>query len=808
MFTIPGYTITATIYEGIQTVVYRGYSNQDGQPIIAKILRKEYPDLLEIAKFKHQYEIIKNLTIPGIVKPISLKKHQQLWVLIMEDFGGESLRNILSSEKIGIEKFLHIAIRLSETLGQLHENNIIHKDIKPQNIIIDTIAWIIKITDFSLSSRLAKDDPIISHPNFIEGTLAYMSPEQTGRMNRSIDYRTDFYSLGVTFYEMLTNQLPFQSDDPMELVHSHIAKQPIPPHQQISDIPQAVSEIVMKLLSKNAEDRYQSAFGLKADLEACVSQLQSTGKIENLSLAKYDISDKFQVPQKLYGRESEINSLMAAFERVTLGATEMMLVSGFSGSGKSALVNETHKPIVRQRGYFISGKFDQFKRNVPYASLIQAFQELVRQILTESEEQIAVWKAQLLESLGGNSQIIIDVIPEVELIIGKQASVPELSPGESQNRFNLVFQKFISVFTTKEHPLVLFLDDLQWADSASLRLIHTIMTNSENRYLLMIGAYRDNEINEAHPLRLTLDEIQNLGCIVNRIVLGRLKISDVNLLITETLKCATDKSKSLAELVFQKTDGNPFFLIQFLKSLYEEKLLKFAPLQSPFTKEESKGGWQWDIEQINKMQITDNVVEFMVNKIKKLDENVQKTLKLAACIGNKFNLRILSIVDECSQNQILSNLQKAIELGLVLPIGDTHKYVQSYIQEATDNLVLLDLVASYKFLHDRVQQAVYSLIPESEKREVHLKIGQLLLRNTCKEELEEKVFDIVNQLNFGKDLISREEERCQLANLNLTAGIKAKLSSAFEPALMYFKAGSNALDNFAFLPAIRFKFAS
>ncbi|MBD1924655.1 AAA family ATPase [Microcoleus sp. FACHB-831] len=784
MLTIPSCTVTAKIYQGTKTVVYRGHTNYGSHPVIIKKLHNDYPSLAETAKFKHQYEITKHLNLTGITKPLALEKYDKSWVLILEDFGGESLDNLLLKNSCDLKDSLFIAIQLSQTLGELHQNHIIHKDIKPQNVIINQDKKIVKITDFSISSLLSREDQTIGNPNLLEGTLAYMSPEQTGRMNRSIDYRTDFYSLGVTLYEMLTGELPFQSNDPMELVHCHIAKQPVPPHQLKDNIPPVVSEIIIKLLSKTAEDRYQSAFGLKADLENCLNQLQKNGSIKSFPLGLQDISDKFQIPQKLYGREQEIAELLAAFERVSQGTSEMILVSGFSGIGKSALVNEIHKPIVRERGYFIGGKFDQFKRDIPYASLIHAFQELVRQLLTESEEQISIWKTKILESLSPNCQVIIDVIPEIELIVGKQPPVPKLEPTESQNRFNLVFQEFINIFTTREHPLVLFLDDLQWADAASLKLLNIVMTTPNSQYLLMIGAYRDNEVNASHPLMLTLDEIQAYGTVVNNIALRPLELINIKQLVADTLHCEIEKSKPLAELTFSKTNGNPFFLTQFLKSLHEEKLLFF---------DNQCGMWQWDVSQIHEMEITDNVVELMIKKVKKLGLNTQNVLKLAACIGNEFNLKTLSVVNEKYDKETAAELQEAISEGLILPIGNEYKYVQTYVEDSIANYPRYNLLILYKFLHDRVQQAVYSLIPETNKQQVHLKVGQLLVRNTKESDLEDKIFDIVNQLNLGRDLITTQEERYYLAKLNLTAGRKAKLSTAFQPALKYITAGMELL---------------
>ncbi len=571
MIAIPGYKIIEKIYDGVETGVYRAQPDIEDHTVILKVLKAKYPTLAEITQLRHEYDISKNLDFVGIIKTYKLGSYQNGLFLVLEDLGGLDLKKFIDTHKIDLKDFCKIGIQLTDALTVLHENSIIHKDIKPHNIIIHPITKQVKITDFSISSRLSRENPTIGKNNWIEGTLTYISPEQTGRMNRLIDYRTDFYSLGVTFYELLTGEVPFKSSEPIELVHAHIAKQPIPPIKLNPEIPQVISDIVMKLLEKTAEDRYQSALGIKADLEICLNQLQNTGTISNFIPGQQDLFAQFVLPQKLYGREAEVATLMAAFERASQGSAEMMLVSGYSGIGKSSLVNEVHKPIVRDRGYFISGKFDQFKRNIPYASVIQAFQDLIRQLLTETSAKIAIWKEKLLNALGENGQVITEVIPDVELIIGQQPDVPKLGATESQNRFNRVFQNFIHVFSTKEHPLVLFLDDLQWADSASLKLIQLLITDPDSQYLLLIGAYRDNEVSPTHPLILTLEEIQKLGSIINNIVLSPLDISHVQELVADTIHDQINRSEPLADLVFNKTQGNPFFLTQLLQSLYQEK---------------------------------------------------------------------------------------------------------------------------------------------------------------------------------------------------------------------------------------------
>ncbi|MEG4575136.1 AAA family ATPase [Microcoleus sp. N3A4] len=807
--TLLGYKLLSLpLHEGVNTVIYRGVRESEQTQVIIKTLKAEYPTIEEIARLRHEYKILKTLDMTGIVKAHSLEKHNNGLALILEDFGGKSLKNLIAAKHLEISEFLSLAIHLAETLAHLHENKIIHKDIKPQNIIINSKTDQIKIIDFSISTYLERENQSLSNPNLLEGTLAYMSPEQTGRMNRSIDYRTDFYSLGVTFYEILTGKLPHQATDPLELIHCHIAKRPVPPHQQIGEIPEAISDIVMKLLAKTAEDRYQSALGLKADLEICRHQMQTKGKIDNFPIGKRDKFGQFLIPQKLYGREQEVATLMAAFERVSGGNSEMMLVSGYSGIGKSSLVNEVQKPILRQRGYFISGKFDQLKRNIPYASLIQAFAGLMGHLLTENSEKLAIWKEQLLEALGSNGQVIVDVIPEVELIVGPQGAVPQLGPSESQNRFNRVFKEFIHVFTKPSHPLVVFLDDLQWADSASLKLIHLLICDPDSQYLLLMGAYRDNEVSPTHPLMLTLDEIQKKGAVVNNITLRPLDIGNVSLLVADTLNESSaprNRVSELSQLLFNKTQGNPFFLTQMFATLHQEKLLTF---------EFSAGCWQWSLNQIQAVGITDyNVVELIARNIQKLPEKTQDVLKLATCIGDKFNLDVLAIVNEKSQSETAADLWEALQAGLVLPLSEAYKIPLVFTSDEMSREVKERIVPdsplvscspgplpyshhapiAYKFLHDRVQQAAYSLIPESQKQQTHLKIGELLLEHTPAEEIEENIFEIVNQLNVGADCITDQAEKDRLARLNLIAGKKAKAATAYETAARQLRVGLELL---------------
>jgi len=701
-------------------------------------------------------------------------------------------------------EFLEIAIALCDTLNLLYRDRIIHKDIKPSNILINPETKQVKLIDFSIASLLPRETQTLINPNVLEGTLAYISPEQTGRMNRGIDYRTDFYSLGVTFYELLTGKLPFQSNDPMELLHCHLAKNPPNLREKTGKyIPQIICDIVIKLMAKNAEDRYQSALGLKLDLEKCLTQLQETGEIQSFEIAQRDVCDRFLIPDKLYGRETEVKTLLQAFERVAnppqsplakggRRGVEMMLVAGFSGIGKTAVVNEVHKPIVRQRGYFIKGKYDQFQRNIPFSAFVQAFRDLIGQLLTEGEAQIQHWKSQILSAVGENGQVIIEVIPELETIIGQQSPAPELSGTAAQNRFNLLFQKFTQVFTSAEHPLVMFLDDLQWADSASLKLMELLM--AETGHLLLICAYRDNEVNPAHPLILTLSEIQKNPATINTIALAPLSLFNVNQLVADTLKCPETLALPLSQLIYQKTQGNPFFATQFLKALHQDRLIQFTP-PTPRYQRGATGGWQCDIAQVNQQAVTNDVVAFMGFQLRKLPRSTQQILQLAACIGNQFDLATLAIVSEKSEIETSADLWKALQEGLILPLSDVYKFYQG---EENKRLVVSNenttkQIAKYRFLHDRVQQAAYSLIPDEQKTATHLKIGQLLQQNLSELEQEEKLFDVVGHLNLGSELITPPQEREALAQLNLKAGQKGRNSTAYTAARVYLQKGIELL---------------
>lgn len=793
MLSLPGYRISSKIYESANSLVYRGIRELDLQPLVFKVLKQNYPTPDELTRYRQEYEITRSLNLEGAIEVYGIQAYQNTLVMFLEDFGGESLRHWLTQRSLTLEEVLTLGIRLAEILGQVHQQQVIHKDINPTNIVWNPATGQLKLIDFGIASRITRETPTLRNPNVLEGTLAYMSPEQTGRMNRSLDYRTDFYSLGVTLYELLTQQLPCIADDALELVHCHLAKQPIAPGNCISTIPKPVSDIVMKLLAKTAEDRYQSCRGIQTDLETCLTQLQTTNSISAFPLAQHDVSDTFQIPQKLYGRRREVETLLGAFDRVAgssslenQGRSELMLISGYSGIGKTSLVQEIYKPITQRRGYSISGKFDQYQRNIPYSGVVSAFASLVEQLLAESQPQLSRWREKLLAALEPNARVIIEVIPELELVLGEQPPVTELPPTEARNRFNRVFQQFVQSLTQPEHPLVIFLDDLQWVDAASLQLMQLLMT-TEIPFLFLIGAYRDNEVSATHPLMHAIEEMQKAGITTHAIALSPLQIADLSELLADTLNRSADDVLPLADLVLAKTDGNPFFVNEFLRALYVEQLLTFDYQHSQ---------WNWSIAQIHQRNITDNVVELLVTKIQRLQLTTQDGVRRAACIGNQFDLQTLTFVlsaagvlEAPDPQAAIALLKEAVNVGLIVPLNDSYKRIELGIPQPDDALRM-----EYKFAHDRIQQAAYSLNSEAERILIHRQIGQQLLQNTSAEQQTQKLFDIVNQLNLSKGLIKAQSERDELARLNLLAGEKAIASTAYEAALRYLDAGLKLLS--------------
>jgi PAS domain S-box-containing protein len=721
----------------------------------------EHPSALTLDRLAHEFNLKDEMDGAWAVRPLELVRDRGRTMLVLEDPGGDPLDRILGPP-MDIGRFLHLAIGVATALGKVHERGLVHKEIKPANILVNRGSAQVRLTGFGIASRLPRERQSPEPLEFIEGTLAYMAPEQTGRMNRSIDSRSDLYSFGVTLYQMLTGDLPFTASDAMEWVHCHIARKPVPPSERVKNIPAALSAIIMKLLAKTAEERYQTAAGVESDLRRCLAEWENQGHIGEFPVGEHDTPDRLLVPEKLYGRTHEIGTLLASFDRIAAsGRPELVLISGYSGIGKSAVVNELHKALVLARGLFASGKFDQYKRDIPYATLAQAFQALIRQILSKSDEEADRWRTDVREALDPNGQLIVNLIPELRWLIGEQPPVPELPPQEEERRFHTAFRSFLGVFAREEHPLALFLDDLQWLDAATLKLVEHLITHPDVRHLLLVGAFRDNELSAAHPLMRTFEAIRQTTAIVRHIELVSLSLGDMTELVTDTLHCEHRAAGPLARLVHQKTLGNPFFAIQFLTALREEHLLEF---------DAHKGIWTWDLDRIQARGFTDNVVDLMVGKLERLSAGTQETLKQLACLGNGAEVGTLALVHGTSEEQVHADLWDAVRLEFIVR-----------------------LERSYKFVHDRIQEAAYLLIPEELRAATHLRIGRLLTAHTPRETREQVIFEIVNQLNRGAALITSRDEREELAELNLVAGRRARASSAYASALKYLNAGAPLL---------------
>lgn len=777
-----GYDKLEKIAEGKDRAVYTALRVIDNTPVILKTLRSEHPNVDMIALMYHEYELARNIHYDGIIKTYDLIDANNQYALVQENMHGTSLHQHLQQNRItNLTQFLKLAIQMVKILGYLHQSHIIHKDIKPSNFIYDHTLNIIKLTDFNFSTKLEHETQDIVPPSKLEGTLAYMAPEQTGRMNMNIDYRADFYALGVTFYEMLTGTLPFKHTDPLEMLHAHLAN-PIPDVSNPDmEIPPVIKEIITKLMAKNPGDRYQSVIGLQTDLEYCLESLEKSGRIDAFPLGREDIQDRLIVSQKLYGREEETHILLKAYERVSQGGTETLMVCGFSGIGKTMLIDEVHKPMTKQKGYFIHGKFDQLLRDKPYTAITDALNQLARHILAEPEASFERLRKSITEALGSVGKIITDLAPDFELVIGPQLPLDELPPKETENRMKTYFKRFIRAVIDGDHTLVIFIDDLQWADSGSLNLLSDIMLDIEMHHLLLIGAYRDNEVDKGHPLKkmITMLEEQNN---IRTLPLLPLRVDDFSAMLQDSLHCDATSVKDLAILIHQRTEGNPFFCKQILQLIYREGLLKFNYQQRR---------WDWNLSEIAALGITDNVVDLMLNKMANLPAETQSLLKYASCIGNQFTLDMLMLITNKSADIIGKGLWPALEQELLITPNAGYKRMDAMQK---DNIIkLLSRDITYKFIHDRVQQAAYQSIPENEKALIHLDIAHIIVEKNPEAAKQERLFEVVDHFNHALHLL-QGQERQVVAKLNYLAGIQAKTANAYKPMLNYLTTALKLID--------------
>ena len=693
--------------------------------------------------------------------------------LTPEGSGGEPLERRIG-QLPAMPEFLSLAIAISAAVAQVHALGLIHKDIKPANILVDSQGRVF-LTGFEAASRCPRERQTAQPPEALAGTLPYMAPEQTGRMNRSIDSRSDLYSLGTTLYELLTGRLPFTGVDPLDWIHCHVARQPTSPRELRPQVPEVIAQILLKLLAKSADERYQTALGLEADWRRCLEQWQAAARVDPFTLGEQDAPDHLVIPETLYGRDPDLAALRSAYDGVAAAGTpQFILFTGYAGVGKSALVHEYHRELVAGN-WFAAGKSDPYHRDIPYTTLTRAFAGLVRQLLCLPEKEIVWWRDRLAEALGINGRIILDLIPDLGTIIGPQHSVAEVSPQDAMNRFRRVVCRFLGVFATAEQPLILFFDDLQWLDAATLELLEHLLTEPEMRHLLLIGAYRDNEVDGTHPLAVTLNKLRARGASVTEMMLFPLRSADVAQLVGDALHCSPGRVRDLADLVHLKTHGNPFFAIQFLTHLEQEGFLRWRGAQE---------GWSWDTTSVHAQGFTDNVVHLLVGKLGRLSPGALAALQRLACFGSTADAGMLTRILDVSPQDLHEAMGEAVSAGLVLRVGE-----------------------GYRFVHDRVQEAAYSLIPEQERAPAHLRIGRGLCARMRPEEITEHVFEVVNQLNRGHELIADPHERRTLAELNLEAGARARQSSAYAAALTYAKTGSALLpeNRWTQCPDIHFK---
>jgi PAS domain S-box-containing protein len=764
-------------WEDDERVFYRNQRNRADEPAVLAVLpRSEHPTPLVLERFAHEYALKDQLSSAWAARPLQLLREHGHVMLVLEDPGGRPLEELLGAP-IAIGRFLPLAISISSVLAKVHRQGLVHKDINPANILVDELTGDVRLSGFGMASRLLRERQSPNPPEIIAGTLAYMAPEQTGRMNRSIDSRSDLYALGVTFYRMLTGSLPFSAADAIEWIHCHVAQAPTPPSERLQTIPEPVSSIVVKLLAKNAEERYQTANGVESDLRHCLMEWQARGRIDDFQLGKQDTPDRLVIPEKLYGRAKEVSALIASFDRIADGGrAELVLVSGYSGVGKSAVVNELQKALASSRALFAAGKFDQYERDIPYSTLAKAFKNLVRPLLGRPDAELGVWRDAFGEALGLNGQVMVDLVPELKLIVGDQPRIAALPPQEVRQRFQVLLGRFLSVFARAEHPLVLFFDDLQWVDAATLDVLENLLTQGNMHNLLLIGAYRSNEVGRAHPLMRKLEAIRHAGATVGDIPLAPLTPEDLRRLLADTLHCEPAQAAGLLQLIYNRTLGNPFFVIQLLTELAEERLIQHDAHGT---------SWHWNVDRIRAKPHSDNVVDLMVARLRRLPDGTRDLLKLLACMGSLAHSKTLQIAYDGPREKLEKALLDARRADLIMSVD-----------------------GSYKFLHDRIQEAAYSLIEGGRRAAAHVRIGRILLARLTKDEISDQLFDIVNQLNHGVAIVSgggqdqqtaecaddahlftELDERLRIAALNLRAGRRAKSSTAYASARNYLKAG-------------------
>jgi PAS domain S-box-containing protein len=719
------------------------------------------PRLAGVKRLEHEFERAADLDSAWALRPIALTRHDGQVALLLTDPGGLTLdRSVGAPMDLG--EFLSVAIGISGALREVHARGLIHKDLKPSNVLVDE-GGNVHLTGFGIATRALRERQAPIAPEVIDGTFQYMAPEQTGRTNRLIDQRSDLYSLGITLYEMLLGALPFAADEPLELIHSHIARLPPPPSIRADGVPPAIEAIILKLLAKNAEDRYQTAAGVEHDLKRFRTLWRINRDVGLFPLAERDRPDSLTVPQKLIGRESEVSLLTGVFEQVSKnGKFDLVTISGPAGVGKSAVIDELQPLVHAARGLFAAGKFDPQKRDIPYSTVANAFRGLLRHILSREEEELSSWREALLLAVGSSGRLLADLMPEISLILGKLAPPPLLAAKDEKARFQLIFRKFIGAFARPGRPLVLALDDLQWMDPASMDLLDQIAAEDETPNLLLVCGHRTSSHGEPdEKLAQMHNRIRAARGGLREIILAPLTQDNVARYVADSLQEDLKNVGSLAEVVFQKTQGNPLLVSQFLTSLSADATLYF---------ERKSGRWTWNLEDVRAKAITDNVGDLMSAELDDFDSGQISILTKFSCLG-------LACSDE------------ALSRVLGLEITNLGEVLRPFVKAD----LVHRLEHGYAFANSGVREAAYARLPAHQRPEAHLALGRLLARGLDQEKLEEGAFEVVNQFNRSVPLVVEKTERRWLADLNLVAGKRAKASTAYEAALAYFDVGISLL---------------
>ncbi|MDH5559983.1 MAG: AAA family ATPase, partial [Deltaproteobacteria bacterium] len=777
---IAGYESVKKLKEVSGYIFYKAVSSESKQKVIIASFRHQLSPS-QCVSLKQAFSICEPIELSNVLFPLDLELSDETVFLVFEDTGAIFLPLLQSKGAFGLEVFFDVAIKVSEILTQLHDKHLFHGDLRPINILYDEINKQVVLSGICYHPKIEKFFDIFPLTPLFEAYV-YTSPEQTGRVNWEVDQRSDLYSLGIIFYEMVCGCVPFRGETPDQRIFGHLAVTPPELYQFCPILPKMVNQVIRKLLSKGMGDRYQSVFGLLKDLERCQKEYLDKKTISDFELGSSDLMNQYHIPTRLYGSQENFTLLLESLNRVCEGNIELATIQGAAGTGKSSLVLELIDAVYQKKGFVAKGKFEKEYIDTPYYPLINAFKGIIRQILTEKDVDIDKWKERFLTNIGKNGQILIDFIPEIEIIIGEQPPLPNLDPLESKKRFNHLFAKFIQSFSYRGKPFLIVLDNFHWADAASIQFIQNFLSDPGNRYVLVVIIYREGAFEQNHTFFVALTELRNLGIRIQEIKLSPLTVEDIGVFIKDSLG-VKQNYRSLSQLIFEKSRGNPFFVRQLLQSLYEKKQITFDVTTSK---------WHWEIKQIKQLEIFEDVVVLITDKINELPGELIEILKIAACVGFEFDINILEFITGKDNDEIAALLELPLKSGLILP--KTKSWEQSDRQVSFISKSNIKKIKNFQFLHSRIHQAAYSLLSSQEKKQNHLKIGRIILSNTKSKDLKTNPYQIVNQLNQAIILLTKRSEKLELAKLNLTAGILSKASAAHDSAWKYFAYGTDLLD--------------